>query len=727
MQHSASYFSLMNHHLLLAVGFVFGATCSLIAALPGVEPIAIKKDALLEKDHQRLRLEWANKDLLPTARLAWKGKPWAAAADRFCPVALAAWIQGMNATTTRVELADQAGKLMAAGCDEPLACFLCHLCQYAREDNWRQGTAALEKAISQPDTVLNTASVGCWALNQRIVWLASVKRTTLDMQKNLAERMIRAASDGSYSAAFESVFLRDQMTLLSTCKDVAPDTLKMLIDAWGKSAWPEWVRLTLIGQAETQWAWALRGGGWANAVTQDGWKGFGEHIQIAHEALEKAWKLRQDRPEAAALMITVAMAESAPPAVSRQWFDRSVAAQFDYLPAYTKLMWNYAPRWLGNEQMVLEFGKACAETRRYDTEVPAMIYETCRAIAVENANARGVFSHPLVASAVAQTAQGYLKHSPESPARHRSLASRGAIAAWLAGDAKTAAESFQAAGQSFFRDSKELFRTLLLHPLGTSRSILAANGDFGPEIKAVDALINVGKLDEARSAIDKIDIAKLPIVGAREYVAETRDWLTLDSKLKQGGWHPLPVHRSFSTWASTGGNWLTDKEGSLVLYGDDTYLAEILFGMPMPENIQIRGEFVYEPASRDSIGFAWAFGPVLAWQPDRIGRPPGHRGVRGMQSNFDKGQGQAMVTSRNWSPPSAFQPMKLREKEVCTFDLRLKDGQATLVANGETTVTLQDVSTLRLEQKHGLAGFSAFRIAPGAKVTVRKVEVRIPE
>ena len=719
--------SLAKLLLLLAIGLVFESTGIATAALPSVEPITIKKDAALEKDHQLLRLEWAKKDLLPAARLAWKGKPWAAAAERFCPAALAAWIEDKNATTSLAELADQANKLMTDGCDERLACFLCHLCQYARVDNWRQGTAALDKAINQPDTVLNPAAIGCWALSQRITWLVGIKRTTQDMQKDLAARMIRAASDGSYSAAFDTVFLRDQMALLSVCKDVGPDTLKTLIDTWDKSAWPEWVRLTLIGQAETQWAWALRGGGWANAVTQDGWKGFAEHIQLAHTALEKAHQLRLDRPEAATLMITVAMAEGAPPTVSRQWFDQAIAAQFDYLPAYKKLMWNYAPRWLGNEQMVLEFGKACANTQRYDTEVPAMIYEACRAIAVENANPRGVFSHPLVASAISQTAQGYLKHSPATPARHSHLAARGAIATWLAGDAKTAGASLRAAGQSFSRDAKELTRSLLLHPLGTSRSILAAEGGFGPDIQALDALINEGKLDEARSAIGKIDTAKLAVVGAREYVAETGDWLTLDGKLKQGGWHPLPVHRSFSTWASTGGNWMRDKDGNLVLYGDDTYLAELLFGLPMPENIQIRGEFVYEPASHDSIRFAWAFGPVLAWQPDRFGIPPGHRGVRGMQSNFDKGQGQAMVTSRNWSPPSAFQPMQLREKEVCTFDLCLKDGKATLVANGETTVTMPDVSALRLEQKHGLLGFSAFRIAPGARVTVRKIEVRIPE
>jgi len=106
----------------------------------------------------------------------------------------------------------------------------------------------------------------------------------------------------------------------------------------------------------------------------------------------RSFELRPDRPEAAALHDHRGHGRNAPPTVSRQWVQSAVAAQFDYLPAYTKLMWNYAPRWLGSEQMVLEFGKACAATQRYDTEVPATTYEACRALAVENANPRGVFS-----------------------------------------------------------------------------------------------------------------------------------------------------------------------------------------------------------------------------------------------------------------------------------------------------------------------------------------------
>jgi len=46
--------------------------------------------------------------------------------------------------------------------------------------------------------------------------------------------MIRAASDGSLQRRLRNRLLRDQMALLGACKDVGPDTLKTLIDAWGK-------------------------------------------------------------------------------------------------------------------------------------------------------------------------------------------------------------------------------------------------------------------------------------------------------------------------------------------------------------------------------------------------------------------------------------------------------------------------------------------------------------
>src|SRR5262249_52980489 len=51
------------------------------------------------------------------------------------------------------------------------------------------------------------------------------------------------------------------------------------------------VALTFKGKYHITWAWEARGGGWANTVTQDGWKLMRERLAVAQEALEKAWAL----------------------------------------------------------------------------------------------------------------------------------------------------------------------------------------------------------------------------------------------------------------------------------------------------------------------------------------------------------------------------------------------------------------------------------------------------
>jgi len=62
-------------------------------------------------------------------------------------------------------------------------------------------------------------------------------------------------------------------------------------------------------------------------------------------------------------MIAVAMAgEAEPSETPRVWFDRAVAAQFDYYEAYSSLLWSLRPRWLGSHEEMYDFGLECLAT-----------------------------------------------------------------------------------------------------------------------------------------------------------------------------------------------------------------------------------------------------------------------------------------------------------------------------------------------------------------------------
>src|SRR5438552_1408112 len=106
-----------------------------------------------------------------------------------------------------------------------------------------------------------------------------------------------------------------------------------------------WMLNLIGGVYHIQAAWAARGRGFADTVTPEGCQGFGRHLAAARQCLNKAMALEPKFPEAAAYMIEVSMGQD--DGQERIWFDRAVAAQIDYLPAYQYLRWALRPRWGG--------------------------------------------------------------------------------------------------------------------------------------------------------------------------------------------------------------------------------------------------------------------------------------------------------------------------------------------------------------------------------------------
>ena len=119
-----------------------------------------------------------------------------------------------------------------------------------------------------------------------------------------------------------------------------------------------------------------RGTGYADTVTEEGWKGFKENSTKAAEFFTKAWEIDPKLPYAAAAMIEVAMSGD-DKLSSRDWFDRAVAAQMDYKLAYNHYLWSIRPRWGGSHKKMYQFGLECLATKRFDTAVPEKFIQVC--------------------------------------------------------------------------------------------------------------------------------------------------------------------------------------------------------------------------------------------------------------------------------------------------------------------------------------------------------------
>ncbi len=186
------------------------------------------------------------------------------------------------------------------------------------------------------------------------------------------------------------------------------------------------------GWLHIQRAWKVRGTGVAYTVTKEGWRQFGLELKAAREALTAAHTLHPELPYAANLMITVSMGSGGTP-TPRQWFDRTVAAQFDYTNAYDQLLWALRPRWGGSHAQMYAFGFECLKTKRFDTQVPTKYIAAVWSIARELGGRRELFRQPEVYAHMSEFYEGQLAAARREKFRDYDR-SMYAIVAWMAGD-----------------------------------------------------------------------------------------------------------------------------------------------------------------------------------------------------------------------------------------------------------------------------------------------------
>ena len=126
-------------------------------------------------------------------------------------------------------------------------------------------------------------------------------------------------------------------------------------------------RLMAEAKAENSAAWKCRGGGYVGKVTEEGWKGFYEHLGKATNLLEQAYRLHPELPETSALMMEV----KAPidKDAMNTWFDRVLALEVDNPDAWQTLMFYSLPRWWGSVQDLRDLSAILATITRKERDV----------------------------------------------------------------------------------------------------------------------------------------------------------------------------------------------------------------------------------------------------------------------------------------------------------------------------------------------------------------------
>jgi hypothetical protein len=350
-----------------------------------------------------------------------------------------------------------------------------------------------------------------------------------------------------------------------------------------------WMKAMFLGRHEIKLAWESRGSGWGNTVTEEGARGFYDHLKKAQNHLMAAQKLRPQFPEAACDMITVAMGGGdAFKLNERTWFDKATAAQLDYGEAYHTYLYAMLPRWHGSYDIMYSFGLECLQAKRFDTNVPWQFMDAMQDILSDDGPE--YWQRPAVYGHVDELMSGMAKQYPAKADYFRSYQ---AACAWRCGKYDDARKVMDDLGD---RMKLRAFGGFGVMPPVAASHAYAMRPGVQEKVEAAEAQATSGDLSAAAKAyadvsekIDAKDRAQLFLRGRRQQLL----WLF---QLRAGQWVDIqPTDKDLIGWAPQAGTWSVDDKGGLVGTADaDDNAAGDPGGIWMPCQTMMQDNFAIE-------------------------------------------------------------------------------------------------------------------------------------
>jgi tetratricopeptide (TPR) repeat protein len=441
-----------------------------------------------------------------------------------------------------------------------------------------------------------------------------------------------------------------------------------------------WVKGVITGRLEIKLAWDSRGSGWANTVTEEGWKGFHQHLTLARDAFAGAYKDAPHLPEPATDMITVAMgAGDVLNEKPMEWFERALQAQIDCDEAYRLMIGGpMLPRWGGSYEEMMQLAEACVAQERFDTSVPMYYLTIVRQIGTDSGRPWVLLGNERAYGQIVKVTEGYAAAVAKDKAPY--YKSLHAAAAWRVGklpEARKVLDELTAAGMKPHPHSFVYFGGD--DGAAIISSVYALTGDHAAVLKEAQTKARNGEAAAALKDIKSI-AEKLPKDDpAQDYFAGQIFEFDAKVKFDAGEWSPMQTGKGRSGWKWVRGSWTADGKGGLVGHSD-----------------------------RKNPNSPWG---LLTWMGSESGRSPGQSfEVQGVLEFPEPGPGVHFANGSVNLNPAQGAPTKWftlefnRElgvvsiingkermnaqkkvalKSPCAFTVRVADRKVTLFVNGE--------------------------------------------
>ncbi len=171
------------------------------------------------------------------------------------------------------------------------------------------------------------------------------------------------------------------------------------------------VKLELDGNFYIKDAWLARGSDYANTVSDEGWKLFGERLAKADEILEPIYAQYPNETGTCHSMMTVELGQGQGRDRMELWFQRAIKANPNDFGAYKSKEWYLLPRWYGSVDDIMAFGQECVQTGNWAAKLPMILPI---GISESSDGDQSLYARPEIWTAVEKTYRDYLAHYPNS-------------------------------------------------------------------------------------------------------------------------------------------------------------------------------------------------------------------------------------------------------------------------------------------------------------------------
>lgn len=688
---------MMKRAMMVSSFFLLAITVCLAYQYQG-KPIPAGPDAYTQRKYKEGKKKWRREMVVDWYnRYGSKDKKWDEKVRSFL-TEMVEFFEGDRTEERIAKIRSASSELMQLGCTDPYIVY-CH----GNLVHQFEGAAKAEQFVRRSLEMLEKSKyppIYRYYAANRLAYICKELQRRDEEVNALIDRKLKyfaaATADQCYKNGHQRYLMGDFYLMWDALDGYQKDTLFNYLKEVRKAE--PWIATVIRGDCHIARAWKARGGDWAYKVPEKAWEGFRDELKMAQDELVKAYELHPEYPEAAADMIAVKMGMQDTVSL-RQWFDRAVAAQMDYFPAYNNFLWAIRPRWYGSHEDMYAFGLECLNTKRFDTDVPHTFLKVIWDIGSELHDWKDAYRRPGVYEHLKEYYEGVLRE-PTWENQSAYLKSLYAVTAWAAGKYDDAKKLFDELGDKVDTSAFKKFGT---KPVFVFGEVNALTGPFKDQIRWAEKLYSENQSPEGLIIFEKAYEKTKDDPMASYYLRSRIVTLRIKQGLEKEEWVDLMPKGNLAGWQVMAGDWIIAGDGTLQGTSTNEGLM-LLCDTYVDGNFEIKGDVETRFQASVMLGYYETVGNN--WTDFRI-----------------LPQSKQCVLGRHFGSEQMMRNVPLNYRNQ--FLLQVWDGRIAAYINGQPVFTAQDVEEDWSSPANGRIGFAGYYVGyPGNVVKFRNVQIR---